>query len=172
MPGWRVKQREGSGDSSSKPNPAPDRLRDLRQPLPWPELLFPGGFKGPFHLRKVPSSPTPGERLGSGVPCMLSPYILLRKLRVWDSVFLSTFLSSCSHCPLLGLMYPRKATISDGVKLLILMPSSPSPRLPGIYHSAQFTSPAGDRTHGPMHARQTLYLLRHTRQSPSCFLHS
>lgn len=90
-----------------------------------PGALFPGGFKGPFHLKDVPSSHTPGERNRSRVPCMLYPHFLLRKLEVLDSVFLLLFLSSCPRSPLQGLLYLRKAAINSGLKLLSPLSSFP-----------------------------------------------
>lgn len=111
------------GGGSSKGREPGDS--SLRQALPCPELCFQVGSKVPFILKMCPPLTLLGKETGLESPVCCTPHFLLRKLEVLDSVFLLFFLSSCPSFPLQGLMYPRKAAINNGLKLLSLLPSFP-----------------------------------------------
>lgn len=110
MQGWRVKQSKGARKKPQSPTLLLGGFEALDNPFP-PRGLFPGKSKGPSHLGEVPCSHTPGD---PGVPgsCSSHTYLLLRKLEFG----LSSFLSSCPHCPWQDHMFPTKATVKNDLR--------------------------------------------------------
>lgn len=124
-PGARVEgQAKGGsqGNPVTTPNSASEKLQDLRQPLPCPELCFQVSSKVPFILEKYPVLILLGEGTGLESPVCCPPSqptstLAAKKIGGLDSVFLCSFLSSCPHCPHQGHMFHTKATVKNDLKV-------------------------------------------------------
>lgn len=125
-PGARVEgQAKGGsqGNPVTTPNPAPERLQDLRQPLPCPELCFQVSSKVPVTLEKCSALRLLGKSTGLQSPVCCPPplspphTLAAKKIGGLNSIFLCSFLSFCPHCPRQGHMFHTKATVQNDLKV-------------------------------------------------------
>jgi hypothetical protein len=169
-PGARVEgQVKGGsqGNPGTTPNSAQERLQDLRQPPPCPQLCFQIRSKIPVFLRSSLLSDSWGKAqvwspLYVVPTATTTTHLLLRQLEVWTLSF--SVLSS----PLVPTAHIRVTCFTQRLLSRMTLRFDSSDSISSVLgsqiftHNTHFVCHAGEQTHGPMHARQTFCQMRHT----------